>query len=84
LATTRRDASEQRCVGVLPTIPVLHVHGGDDGCILPAFCETSDELLAPGGRAVIVDGAGHFVQLERPEALAALILEFCNQHQEAS
>jgi hypothetical protein len=30
----------------------------------------------PGSRLEIVDGAGHFVQIEKPERVAELILDF--------
>ena len=42
------------------SIDTLYLHGAQDGCVLPE--------VATG--AVIVEGAGHFVQLERPDAVA--------------
>jgi pimeloyl-ACP methyl ester carboxylesterase len=44
---------------------VLYLHGGDDGCVLPA--------VARRGGAELVPGAGHFLQLERPDAVNARI-----------
>ena len=42
------------------SIETTYLHGADDGCVLRG--------AATG--AVIVEGAGHFVQLERPDVVA--------------
>ena len=43
----------------------------------PALAATSgDYLTVPGSRAVMVEGAGHFLQLEQPDEVNALILGF--------
>ena len=38
-------------------------------------------VAIPGGEAVVAEGAGPFVQLDRPEALRALLEEFFRKHQ---
>ena len=61
----------------LPPQPLLYLHGRDDGCMRIEVAETSgDVMTVPGSRAVMVDGAGHFLQLERPEVVNAEILSF--------
>jgi len=61
----------------VPELPLLYLHGKNDGCMLPSLAETSgDYLTFPGSRAVMVDNAGHFLQLEQPEAVNAEILKF--------
>jgi pimeloyl-ACP methyl ester carboxylesterase len=44
--------------------------------MLPALAESAGAFLAPGSRAELVDGAGHFLQLEQPDVVNALILDF--------
>jgi pimeloyl-ACP methyl ester carboxylesterase len=60
----------------LPTQPLLYLHGRDDGCIGVELAEKAQEVLQPPGRAEIVDGAGHFLQLEKPDEVNRLILDF--------
>ena len=63
--------------GELP-IPMLYFHGRNDGClgidlIDEAALKTS---LGPGGDYVFVDGAGHFMHLEKPDEVNAKIIDF--------
>ncbi len=62
--------------------PVLYLHGRNDGCVGaeivedPQIAETIRGLLAPLSRIEILDGVGHFLQLEEPERVNRLILEW--------
>jgi pimeloyl-ACP methyl ester carboxylesterase len=47
--------------------PLLYLHGRDDGCFGAG---------AAGPDAVVVEGAGHFLHLERPDEVNRLVLEF--------
>ncbi len=61
----------------LPPQPLLYLHGTTDGCMSPDLAATtSDHLQVPGSRSEMVDGAGHFLQLERPEEFNRLVLDF--------
>jgi len=57
------------------TQPTLYLHGRDDGCIGVEVAESAREL-SPWASVEIVDDAGHFLQLERPELVNARILSF--------
>jgi pimeloyl-ACP methyl ester carboxylesterase len=54
--------------------PTLYLHGADDGCIAARLARRAGPFLAPSSRVVIVEGAGHFLHLEKPEEVGRLIL----------
>jgi pimeloyl-ACP methyl ester carboxylesterase len=59
-------------------VPTLYLHGADDGC-MGADLVDEDELRSffPAGLEVgIVPAAGHFLQLDQPEAVHARIAGF--------
>jgi pimeloyl-ACP methyl ester carboxylesterase len=58
------------------TLPSLYLHGADDGCASADYTRWVEPGLPPGSRAEIVEGAGHFMQLDRPEEVARLIADF--------
>ena len=68
--------SAQDALGLPTPIPTLYLHGRDDGCF--GVDSIGDPLASlPEGSAVqIIDDAGHFLQLEQPEAVAAAVLGF--------
>jgi pimeloyl-ACP methyl ester carboxylesterase len=56
--------------------PTLYLHGSDDGAFgVEGTADTLNELPA-GSRVEIIEGAGHFLQLERPDVVNRLILEW--------
>lgn len=60
-----------------PPQPALYLHGRTDGCIGVEVAGGADAVLSPtGGRAEIVDDAGHFLHLERPDVVNRLIVDF--------
>lgn len=70
-------ADAQNGAYALPPQPLLYLHGRDDGCMRIELAETAgDVMTVPGSRAVVVDDAGHFLHLERPEMVNAEILAF--------
>lgn len=54
--------------GGASSVPLLYLHGRDDGCIGVSMAE------AAGGE--IVEGAGHFLHLEQPDAVGAHTVGF--------
>jgi pimeloyl-ACP methyl ester carboxylesterase len=59
-----------------PVLPTLYLHGADDGCATPDYARWVEPVLPEGSRVEIVDGAGHFMQLDRPDVVARHILDF--------
>jgi pimeloyl-ACP methyl ester carboxylesterase len=54
------------------TVPMLQLHGADDGCFLPSQVDDRHRFAAPRAREV-VPGVGHFLHIEAPEAIAERI-----------
>jgi len=60
--------------------PVMHLHGADDGCIEPAATTRQARFLKGPFRCEIVDRAGHFLHLERPDEASARALDWLGSH----
>jgi pimeloyl-ACP methyl ester carboxylesterase len=59
-----------------PVLPTMYLHGADDGCATSDYARWVEPVLPAGSRVEIVDGAGHFMQLDRPDVTAGHILDF--------
>jgi pimeloyl-ACP methyl ester carboxylesterase len=59
-----------------PPLPTLYLHGADDGCIGAEVVEPTAGLLPEGSAVEVVQSAGHFLHLERPDAVNDLIIDF--------
>lgn len=57
------------------TVPTLIVEGGADKLLPPGWAAEIAGQIS-GARAAVVDDAGHCPQIEQPEALNALLLDF--------
>ena len=69
-------AALQRCAQQRAKVPVLYLHGADDGCMTAKFADRVGAVLPKGGALRVVDHAGHFLQLEQPDTIAGHILDF--------
>jgi pimeloyl-ACP methyl ester carboxylesterase len=54
--------------------PTLYLHGADDGCIAVRLARRAEPFLAPSSRMIVIDGVGHFLQLEKPSEINSHIL----------
>jgi pimeloyl-ACP methyl ester carboxylesterase len=61
---------------IVASKPLMLLGGADDGCIDSSFLRDAQSGLAAGSRIEILEDAGHFLHLERPEAVARLALEW--------
>jgi pimeloyl-ACP methyl ester carboxylesterase len=46
--------------------PTLYLHGANDGCIAAGLARGAAPLLAAASCVIVIDGAGHFLHLEKP------------------
>lgn len=60
----------------MPLVPLLYLHGADDGCLDPRLVALAEPNLPAGSVVEMVPGAGHFLQLEQPELVNHLIVEY--------
>jgi len=84
LGGTHRDpgrADEQQRVGSdAPVQPLRYLHGADDGCIGADVARDAAAHAPSNADVQILDGAGHFLQLERPDAVAAAVVDWADRH----
>lgn len=63
--------------GEVTAQPTLYLHGRDDGCLGIEVAEAARAFLtSEGSRMEVVDDAGHFLQLERPDVVNRLVVDF--------
>ncbi len=66
-----------------PRVPLLYLQGADDGCLDPRWAGRVGDSLPAGSRVSVIEGAGHFLQLERPDVVNAQVLEYVHERAEA-
>lgn len=62
-----------------PRVPLLYLHGADDGCLDARWAGRIGDRLPAGSRVAVVEDAGHFLQLERPGVVNALVVEHLDE-----
>jgi pimeloyl-ACP methyl ester carboxylesterase len=61
----------------VPSQPTLYLHGRTDGCMGIEVAEAARSLLtSPGSRMEVVEDAGHFLHVERPDEVNRLVVDF--------
>jgi pimeloyl-ACP methyl ester carboxylesterase len=71
------ELADEQAAALAPTPkPTLYLHGRDDGCMLLSSIGSPLDFLAEGSETEIVDGAGHFLHLERPDVVNRRIVGF--------
>ncbi len=76
LGTADRYAAEQEAVGRQAPQPTLYLHGARDGCIGVDLARGAERFLAPSSRMIVIEDAGHFLQLEKPGQVSDHILSW--------
>lgn len=57
--------------------PTLYLHGRTDGCMGLEVAEVARGFLtSAGSRMEVIDDAGHFLQLEQPDVVNRLVVDF--------
>jgi len=72
-------AAAQAAAEKVAARPILYLHGTDDGCLgVEILGEEADLLrhLPPGSRVELIEDAGHFLHLERPEEVGERVLRW--------
>jgi pimeloyl-ACP methyl ester carboxylesterase len=67
-------AVEEAAFANAPPQPTLYLHGSRDGCIGPALVKDAQSHLATGSRMKVIEGAGHFLHVEKPALVNDQIL----------
>jgi pimeloyl-ACP methyl ester carboxylesterase len=75
-AESKAHRGWRRTFDGIPTVPLLYLHGADDGCMQVGYAEHATGRLPATAKVEVVADAGHFLQLERPEIVNELIAKF--------
>ena len=70
------SADQARAAAGNVEVESLYLHGSEDGCIGVEATEGMEAGFAKGLRKVVIEGAGHFLQLEAPERVNREVLDF--------
>ncbi len=71
------ELADEQAAMLLPTPkPTLYLHGRDDNCMLLSSMGSPLDFMAEGSALEVVDDAGHFLHVERPETVNRRIINF--------
>lgn len=75
-ATPGLEAQQAAALQNVPQ-PTLYYHGADDGCLgAEAVTPAILDFVGPGSEILMVEDAGHFAHLERPDVINVKILDW--------
>ncbi len=78
-----RGGREVRAAALRPIVtPLLHLQGGDDGCIAPSASEGEERSFRGPFASEVLAGVGHFMHVEAPGEVAARAIAWLRQHDE--
>ena len=71
------ELADEQAAALLPTPkPTLYLHGRDDGCMLLSSMGSPLDFMAEGSAVEVIDDAGHFLHVERPDVVNRAIMRF--------
>jgi pimeloyl-ACP methyl ester carboxylesterase len=71
------ELAEEQNAALAPTPkPTLYLHGRNDGCMLLSSIGNPLDFMAEGSQMVVIDEAGHFMNVEQPDVVNRHIVEF--------
>ena len=73
-------ARVQRSAAARIDVPLLYLHGADDGCVGVEVGRDAARYFAGAYRRDVIEGAGHFVTAERPDVVAARAAAWFTTH----
>jgi len=79
LGSGKRDTRYEAAQGatqIVPTQPMLYMHGRNDGCLGVDIAQAAATSLPANVAVEIIDNAGHFLHIEQPAIVNARILDF--------
>jgi pimeloyl-ACP methyl ester carboxylesterase len=71
------ELADEQNAALAPTPkPTLYLHGRNDGCMLLSSIGNPLDFMAEGSKVVVIDDAGHFMNVEQPDVVNRHIVEF--------
>ena len=69
-------AAEQAATVATAPQPTLYLHGATDGCLGLEVAASAPDFMSEGSEMVVIEGAGHFLQVEKPAEVNARVVDF--------